>query len=124
MYPYLLDIVLGEKYKIFPAGFSNITWEQALRNCMDIGAGWDLVKIQSKAEDLVIKDMLKCEGGMYMYHYHFNVFILTSNCKVCYLNIFKSKVYSLYMYNVQTLNKTPPNIVEDLRFVKISTYCL
>ncbi|XP_078334481.1 uncharacterized protein LOC111110068 isoform X2 [Crassostrea virginica] len=29
---------------------------------MDIGAGWDLVKIQSKAEDLVIKDMLKCEG--------------------------------------------------------------
>ena len=124
MNPYLLDIVLGEKYKIFPAGFSNITWEQARRNCMDIGAGWDLVKIQSKAEDLVIKDMLKCEGGMYMYHYHFNVFFFTSNYKVCYLNIFKSKVYSLYMYNVQTLNKTPPNIVEDLRFVKISTYCL
>ena len=76
MNPYLLDIVLGEKYKIVPAGFSNITWEQARRNCMDIGAGWDLVKIQSKAEDLVIKDMLKCEGGMYMYHYHFNVFFL------------------------------------------------
>lgn len=26
-----------------------------------MGPGWDLLKIQSKAEDLIIREMLKCE---------------------------------------------------------------
>jgi hypothetical protein len=60
-----LDLALGEKYRIFPPRFFKITWENARRNCQNIGVGWDLVKIQSRAEDLLVKDMLKCEKGSY-----------------------------------------------------------
>lgn len=55
------DYVFGEKYKIVPPGNVRITWEQARKNCQTIGLGWDLLKIQSRAEDLIIREMLKCE---------------------------------------------------------------
>lgn len=55
------DYVFGEKYKIVPPGNARITWEQARKNCQTIGLGWDLLKIQSRAEDLIIREMLKCE---------------------------------------------------------------
>lgn len=55
------DYVFGEKYKIVPPGNTRITWEQARKNCQTMGHGWDLLKIQSRAEDLIIKEMLKCE---------------------------------------------------------------
>lgn len=55
------DYVFGEKYKIVPPGNTKITWEQARKNCQIMGPGWDLLKIQSKAENLIIREMLKCE---------------------------------------------------------------
>lgn len=55
------DYVFGEKYKIVAPGNTRITWEQARKNCQSIGPGWDLLKIQSRAEDLIIREMLKCE---------------------------------------------------------------
>lgn len=55
------DYVFGEKYKIVPPGNARITWEQARKNCQTMGHGWDLLKIQSRAEDLIIREMLKCE---------------------------------------------------------------
>ncbi|XP_061181517.1 uncharacterized protein LOC133190062 [Saccostrea echinata] len=60
---FTFDNALGEKYRIFSPGFFKISWEQARRNCQNIGIGWDLVKIESRAEDQIIKDMLKCETG-------------------------------------------------------------
>lgn len=55
------DYVFGEKYKIVPPGNARITWEQAIKNCQTIGLGWDLLKIHSRAEDIIIREMLKCE---------------------------------------------------------------
>ncbi|XP_062566189.1 uncharacterized protein LOC134228553 [Saccostrea cucullata] len=60
---FTFDYALGEKYRIFSPGFYKISWEQARRNCQNIGTGWDLGNIESRAEDRMIKDMLRCERG-------------------------------------------------------------
>ncbi|XP_048731325.1 uncharacterized protein LOC125648355 [Ostrea edulis] len=61
---FAVDHALGAKYRIFAPRLFKVTWEQARRNCQNIGIGWDLVKIQSRSEDLLVKDMLKCERAL------------------------------------------------------------